>query len=73
MAGKRKNKQAIIDWLMQKDTPKNCIAAKCVDCIYDELAEGTWRQQVEACTCADSCQLYQHRPLAVKVEVLKAA
>lgn len=38
------------------------INAKCRDCIYDPKSGlGTWRQQVEACTCLD-CPLYPVRP-----------
>lgn len=38
------------------------INEKCKDCIYDPLSgNGTWRQQVEACTC-DLCPLYPYRP-----------
>lgn len=37
------------------------INAKCKDCIYDRLAGGTWRAQVEACT-ATTCPLYPYRP-----------
>lgn len=35
----------------------------CKDCIYDPLAGGTWRQQVEACTFTD-CALYPLRPVS---------
>ena len=37
------------------------IDAKCRDCIYDPLAGGTWRAQVEACTATD-CGLFPYRP-----------
>ncbi len=34
----------------------------CKMCIYDEKSGlGTWRQQVEGCTCTD-CPLYDFRP-----------
>jgi hypothetical protein len=40
------------------------INAKCKDCIYDPLSGlGTWRQQVEGCTCL-SCPLWPIRPIA---------
>jgi hypothetical protein len=38
------------------------INAKCKECIYDPIGgRGTWRQQVEACTCP-TCPLYLVRP-----------
>lgn len=40
---------------------RRAINDKCRDCIYDPLAGGAWRQQVESCTCTD-CPLYQVRP-----------
>jgi len=42
-------------------TPKQAIAAKCKDCIYDCEAAGTWRQQTHACTITD-CPLWMLRP-----------
>lgn len=38
------------------------ISAKCRECAYDEIAPGTWRQQVAACP-ATSCPLWRFRPL----------
>jgi len=40
---------------------RKAINEKCKDCIYDNLAEGTWLKQVELCTCSD-CPLYPVRP-----------
>lgn len=40
---------------------RKAINAKCRECIYDDLAPGNWRQQVEACPCTD-CPLYAVRP-----------
>ena len=42
-------------------TRQQAIDAKCCDCIYDELAEGTWRMQVEQCELTD-CALHPYRP-----------
>lgn len=39
------------------------INAKCCECIYDPLASGTWRQQVESCT-SFACPLYDVRPMS---------
>ncbi len=37
------------------------INAKCIECIYDPLGPGNWRQQVEGCTSI-SCPLHPVRP-----------
>ena len=42
-------------------TRQQAIEAKCKECTYDELDEGTWRQQVEQCEITD-CALYLYRP-----------
>lgn len=44
-------------------TRGQAIAAKCRECIHDDLAAGTWRQQVTACPVTD-CALWTFRPLA---------
>jgi hypothetical protein len=44
-------------------TRGEAIAAKCRDCLYDDKASGTWRQQVSACNLTD-CPLWRVRPLA---------
>jgi len=53
------------DELVQKMVKKGgfraLVNAKCVDCIYDELAPGSWRKQVGNCTVTD-CPLYSVRP-----------
>jgi hypothetical protein len=43
---------------------RQAINAKCKECIYDPagLGNGTWRQQVKACT-ATACALYELRPM----------
>ena len=50
---------------MNKVSPQRAIANHCKGCIYDSLAGGTWREQVEACPIV-KCELYQHRPLTDK-------
>jgi len=40
---------------------RKSINGKCKDCIYDDLAAGTWLQQVTLCP-DDSCPLYDVRP-----------
>lgn len=42
---------------------RKAINDKCVDCIVDEEAGGTWRQQVTLCPSTD-CPLYPVRPLS---------
>lgn len=46
---------------------RKAINDKCKECIYDPgvKGNGTWRQQVEACT-GFSCPLWPVRPLAKK-------
>ncbi len=46
-------------------TRQKAIAAKCKECIYDELDQGTWRQQVKACDI-ESCDLHPYRPMPYK-------
>ena len=42
-------------------TPKQAIAMKCKECIYDSCVDGNWRMQVARCDMND-CPLWQHRP-----------
>jgi hypothetical protein len=44
---------------------RRAINLTCRQCIFDEKAEGTWRQQVEACTDA-SCGLHPVRPVTIQ-------
>ena len=46
-------------------TRAKAIAAKCKECIYDELDQGTWRLQVKACDIT-SCALHPYRPMPYK-------
>ena len=48
----------------RKPSMRRAINAKCKECIYDPIGgNGTWRQQVEACTAPD-CPLYPLRPVS---------
>ena len=47
---------------LQIKSPRDAIAMKCKDCIYDPLAPGRWREQVDSCT-STTCPLFQYRPL----------
>jgi len=40
---------------------RKAINKNCKNCIYDDLAAGTWRQQVFLCS-VKSCALYDVRP-----------
>jgi hypothetical protein len=40
---------------------RKAINLKCRECIYDPMAEGTWRQQISDCT-SPNCPLYPYRP-----------
>ena len=43
---------------------RKSINNKCKECIYDPVSgSGTWRQQVEACSCT-LCPLFEIRPIA---------
>ena len=44
---------------------RKAVDEKCKDCTYDNLCDGSWRQQVEDCTCKD-CPLWEHRPVTIK-------
>ena len=39
---------------------RECVDAKCKECIYDPLSAGTWREQVAACT-SGNCPLFDVR------------
>ena len=44
-------------------TRQQAIDMKCYDCIYDDLADGTWRMQVEQCELTASV-LHPYRPVS---------
>ena len=46
-------------------TRQQAIDAKCKECTYDPLDDGTWRQQVEQCELT-ACALYPYRPKSLK-------
>lgn len=50
---------------------RRAINTKCRECIHDPMAEGTWRQQVSACT-SPACPLYAHRPTSQGYTVNRA-
>ena len=56
------------DYLIQKfkseNTYKGSCYGKCVECTYDPDADGTWRKQIEDCTCSH-CPNYDMRPTSV--------
>jgi len=39
------------------------VDAKCRECIYDSHSDGSWRKQVENCTCS-ACPLFSVRPVS---------
>jgi len=53
--------QKLIDRLSSKPGLRGKIDAKCVECIYDELDVGTWREQVARCS-SYTCPLRPVRP-----------
>jgi hypothetical protein len=58
---RRRLSQTIISELSRSTSLRKRINAHCVSCVYDDLAAGTWKQQVEACTVT-SCPLWDVRP-----------
>ncbi len=46
---------------------RKAINDKCKDCGYDALNGGTWRQQIEACTCK-KCPLWEVRPVSAPAD-----
>ena len=43
---------------------RKAINDMCKDCIFDQVAGGSWRQQVAACTSPE-CPLWRLRPVSV--------
>ena len=44
-------------------TRQQAIDAHCKSCIFDDLADGTWRMQVEQCELT-ACALHPYRPVS---------
>ncbi len=44
---------------------RKAINDHCKSCIYDPLAGGTWRAQVQNCTIS-RCSLWEYRPLVLR-------
>ena len=44
---------------------RKAINQNCKDCVYDEIATGTWRQQASLCS-VKSCALYEVRPKSTR-------
>jgi hypothetical protein len=61
--GRDTHRSATISRLIKKGGLRARIDAKCCECIYDPLSEGTWRKQVENCVSL-ACPLYEVRPHA---------
>lgn len=61
-------RQQLIKRECSKPGMRGRVNAKCIECIYDDVGgNGSWRQQVEACT-SESCPLYAIRPKSVDSE-----
>jgi hypothetical protein len=45
-----------------RNSLRSAVDAKCKGCIYDQLAPGTWREQVAACSTSN-CELFDVRPV----------
>jgi hypothetical protein len=58
---KRRSKSEIVTHLLCKSGGlRSRVDSNCVNCTYDELEPGTWRQQVAGCTVS-SCALWEVR------------
>ena len=53
-----------------KLTRQEAIEQNCKDCQYDELAGGTWKDQVEACP-SKKCPFYEHRPVSERTRKVR--
>lgn len=60
-------KEKLIAREASKPGLRGALNAKCIECLYDPYQEGTWREQVEKCTCY-SCPLYPKRPVPEKMK-----
>jgi len=58
-------KAKTVQRLMSKGKLRGSIDAKCCECIYDPMGDGSWRSQVENCT-SFSCPLYEVRAKSIK-------
>lgn len=58
-------KDKTIARLLKKGKLRGRIDAKCCECIYDPIGDGTWRFQVEICT-SFTCPLYPVRPTTIQ-------
>jgi len=47
---------------------RKSINEMCRSCLYDQYAEGAWRQQIERCT-SKTCPLYPVRPISRKLSI----
>jgi hypothetical protein len=56
-------KSARIERMVSKAGLRGNIDAKCMECIYDPYASGSWRKQVEECSSL-ACPLYPVRPIS---------
>jgi hypothetical protein len=45
---------------------RKAINRHCKSCIYDEMAMGTWKQQVTLCSVG-CCELFDVRPTTVRI------
>jgi len=45
------------------------INANCIDCVYDPIDSGSWRQQVEDCKHV-ICLIYKHRPTSKGAKIM---
>jgi len=56
------NRDQLITKHKNKAGFKSKIIAKCIECLYDPVQKGSWRQQVQSCT-SPKCPLFAVRPM----------
>jgi len=62
-------KTKTVQRLMSKGKLRGGIDAKCAECIYDPIGDGSWRLQVENCT-SFGCPLYLVRPTCISTKTI---
>jgi hypothetical protein len=57
-------KNVLIERMVSKPGLRGKVDAKCMECIYDPYAKGSWRKQVAECTSL-SCPLFAIRSKSI--------
>ena len=68
---RRSSKDIINQILARSSGLRGKVDSNCVYCTYDDQANGTWRQQLEACAVTE-CPLHSVRPRSYRMKTHKA-